>query len=295
MTDDLQNWINNFIIEFINTSPANSLKMESAEKAWDDVLIGYSSGADPLYESYRTEGFVGTGHWTPAESFAIRFPGIKVVPSELTVISWVLPQRDITKADNRREKFYPSRRWIQARFPGEEFNNCLRRHIVQELHRKGIPAVAPVLLPEWGWEKSARYTYSSKWSERHAAYASGLGTFGLCDGLITAKGKAHRVGSVVAKLVVPPSPRLYKNYHAYCLFFHDGSCKSCQKRCPVGAITETGHDKLKCADHIGKTCASYVKENFGFDGYGCGLCQTAVPCESGIPAKILKKMGSVHA
>jgi len=26
-----------------------------------------------------------------------------------------------------------------------------------------------------------------------------------------------------------------------------------------------------------------VKSNFGFDGYGCGLCQTKVPCESKIP------------
>jgi len=28
-----------------------------------------------------------------------------------------------------------------------------------------------------------------------------------------------------------------------------------------------------------------VKKEYGFDGYGCGLCQTRVPCESRIPAR----------
>lgn len=64
---------------------------------------------------------------------------------------------------------------------------------------------------------------------------------------------------------------------------------ACAKRCPVGAITENGHDKVKCWDYAGGTCARYVEERFGIKGYGCGLCQTGVPCESGIPKKILGK------
>jgi epoxyqueuosine reductase len=150
--------------------------------------------------------------------------------------------------------------------------------------------VAPSIIPEWNWEKSPKYVFVSKWSERHAAYAAGLGTFGLCDALITPKGKAHRVGSVVANIAIPPTPRPYDNHRAYCLFYHDGSCSACRKRCPVGAISENGHDKIKCWDHAGGTCAAFGKENYGFDGYGCGLCQTGVPCESRIPKKILKAL-----
>lgn len=288
MTTDVRIWLSNIVSEFLKDSPENSLKMEPDEKAWDEVLVGFSSGADPLYEAYKD--LVGEYHWTPLEIFSIKFPDVVVSPDDLTVISWVLPQREPTKADNRKEKFYPSRRWVQARFPGEEFNNCLRRHVVQELSSKGVRSVAPVLVPEWSWEKSPKYVFASKWSERHAAYAAGLGTFGLCDGLITAKGKAHRLGSVVANLVVPTTARPYEDHHAYCLFFFDGSCTGCRKRCPVGAISQAGHDKLKCWDHAGGTCAQYVKENYGFDGYGCGLCQTAVPCESGIPKKILQQL-----
>jgi len=106
------------------------------------------------------------------------------------------------------------------------------------------------------------------------------------------KGKAHRVGSVVADLTIPVTERPYDDHHAYCLFFYDGSCSGCRKRCPVGAITEEGHNKVKCWDHAGGTCGQYVKEHYRFDGYGCGLCQTGVPCESGIPKKILESLGS---
>jgi hypothetical protein len=27
----------------------------------------------------------------------------------------------------------------------------------------------------------------------------------------------------------------------------------------------------------------YIKSRYGFEGKGCGLCQTRVPCESRIP------------
>jgi epoxyqueuosine reductase len=288
MSVDAKIWVSEFIEKFVKNSADNSLRMDPDEKAWDEVLIGFSSGADPLYEAYKD--LVGETHWTPLEVFSIQFPDVAVSPDDLTVVSWILPQREATKADNRKETFYPSRRWVQARFPGEEFNNSLRRHVVQELDSKGTKSVAPLLLPEWSWGRSAKYVFSSKWSERHAAYAAGLGTFGLCDGLITPKGKAHRVGSVVANLSIPATARPYDDHHAYCLFFYDGSCTGCRKRCPVGAIAEKGHDKEKCWNHAGVTCAEFVKKNYGFDGYGCGLCQTRVPCESGIPKKILKSM-----
>jgi epoxyqueuosine reductase len=288
MTEDLRVLLAEIISEFVEHSSENSLRMEPDEKAFDDVLVGFSSGADPLFEAYKD--LVGVFHWTPVEIFALTFPDTPVRPDDLTVVSWVLPQRKATKADNRKETFYPSRRWIHARFPGEEFNNRLREHVVEELGRNRIKAVAPVLSPQWSMEKSPKYGFASKWSERHAAYAAGLGTFGLCDGLITPKGKAHRVGSVVANLAVPVTGRPYDDHHAYCLFYYDGSCKGCRKRCPVGAITEEGHNKEKCWNHAHVTCGQFIQENFGFSGYGCGLCQTRVPCESGIPKEILKSL-----
>lgn len=279
--EDLGLWIEGIISDFLQNSPENTLKNAHNEKAWEEALVGFSCGDDPLYQDYKK--YVGEFHWTPLEIFTKTFPGWSGKAADLTVISWILPQTERTKADNRQEVAYPSERWARARIFGEEVNVKLRHHVVGKLREKGILAVAPMLSPFWEAKVSELFGFASTWSERHAAYASGLGTFGLCDGLITPKGKAMRCGSVVANLKIPPTPRPYANHRAYCLFFSKGICGQCIKRCPAGAISEKGHDKVKCRSYLHPVTEDYVKKNFGFAGYGCGLCQTAVPCESKIP------------
>jgi len=276
------NWIESMIKDFINKSPENTLKNAKNEKAWADPLVGFSRGDDPLYQEYKK--YVGPFHWTPLEVFKITFPALEVTADQLTVISWILPQMESTKADLRRETVNPPESWARARIFGEETNVKLRKHVVATLKEAGIEAVAPMLSPLWARKESDQYVFASTWSERHAAYAAGLGTFGLCDGLITPRGKAMRCGSVVAQIKVPPTKRPYQDHHAYCLFFSKGTCGKCAQRCPADAITEAGHDKRKCRSYVEKT-ASYVKSQFNFDGYGCGFCQTGVPCESKIPLK----------
>jgi epoxyqueuosine reductase QueG len=203
----------------------------------------------------------------------------------LTVVAWILPQTKATKDDNRRQSRYPSERWSRARTFGEEVNVKLRRHIEKALCAAGMQAVAPMLSPQWTRKTSPRFGYASTWSERHAAYACGLGTFGLSDGLITAVGKAVRIGSVVARVRVDPSPRDYSHHQAYCLFYTQGICGKCIDRCPAGAITVGGHDKVRCKTYIRQVVMPYVRDRFGFPGKGCGLCQTDVPCESTIPTQ----------
>jgi epoxyqueuosine reductase len=217
------------------------------------------------------------------EIFTRTFEGITVKPRELTVISWILPQTSATKADNRKQSTYPAERWARARIYGEEVNVMLRKHVVAILQKNGHPALAPMLSDQWEKKKSEAYVIASTWSERHAAYAAGLGTFGLCDGLITPRGKAMRTGSVVARINIPPTKRPYSDHHAYCLFYTKGICGECISRCPVAALSEAGHDKIKCRNHLRPATEDYVKTHYGFDGYGCGLCQTKVPCESKIP------------
>ena len=164
-------------------------------------------------------------------------------------ISWILPQTTATKTDHRKQTEWPSERLARTRIFGEGVNDELRR------------------------------------LETHTAYAVGLGTFGLSDGLITRKGKAHRAGSVIANLVLSRTKRPYKDRHAYCLFYTKRTCGACIKRCPARAITESGHDKEKCLAYLDMTRA-YVESHYGFKGYGCCLCQVGVPCESHIPEGI---------
>jgi epoxyqueuosine reductase QueG len=282
-SDSLGNWLVNLIEDFIKQSPENSLQNAEQEKAFENPLVGFSRGADPLYQAYKD--YVGPFHWTPAEIFNLAFPDHSLKAEELTVISWILPQTRATKSDNRKEKNVPAERWARARIYGEEVNVKLRQAVVAALQEKGTPAVAPVLFPLWERKSSAHFVFASTWSERHAAYAAGLGTFGLCDGLITPRGKAMRTGSVVAALSLPPTPRPYTHHRAYCLYFTKGLCGKCISRCPVGALSKAGHDKVKCRTHIRTTTADYIKTHYGFEGFACGLCQTGVPCESKLPFK----------
>lgn len=263
-------------------SGENSLHNAANEPAFDEPLVGFSRGDDPIYREIKNH--IGDFHWTPFEIFHKTFPLAEVVPEELTVISWVLPQTEKTKRDQARERRFSSERWARSRLFGEDFILRLGSRVVAALKERGYDAVCPGTSPLWEKARSERYGIASTWSERHAAYASGLGTFGLCDGLITPAGKAVRLGSVVAHIDVPPTARPYTDRHEYCLFFSRGTCGACMKRCPVGAITKDGHDKDRCQPHTAITNREYCVENYGLDTTPCGLCQTGVPCESRIPA-----------
>lgn len=279
--------ISEIIRNFIRHSSANSLGSEASEPAWSEPLIGFSRGDDSLYRQFKED--IGKFFWTPGEIFEETF---HAAPRELTVISWVLPQTEATKRDNRKEKVYPSERWSRSRNFGEQANSALARHVTASLRQGGCRAVAPTLSPLWKWQTSERYGFASNWSERHAAHVSGLGAFGLCDGLITPRGKAMRCGSVVAEIDLNPTPRPYRDRHDYCLFYPDGKCGKCIERCPAGALGESGHDKQKCRDYLFNVVAPCAKARYGFESYGCGLCQTGVPCESAIPPERLPDRGS---
>jgi epoxyqueuosine reductase len=273
-------FITSLIVDYVAKSPNNSIKNAENEKAWAEPLVGFARGDDSLYQFYKEN--IGPFHWTPLEIFNLTFPEISVKPEELSVISWVLPHTESIKADLRKQTTTPSEKWIRARLYGENFNEELRKYVAEFLTKSGHPAVVPILSKSFKMGNSEHYGMASSWSERHAAYASGLGTFGLCDGLITAKGKAIRCGSVVARIQVPATPRPYQDHHAYCLFYAKGICGMCTTRCPSGATTKSGHNKELCAKQCNAT-AEYASKQLGLKSYGCGFCQTGVPCESRIP------------
>jgi epoxyqueuosine reductase QueG len=273
--------LENEIKRFCRNVDENYTGNKHGERLWDEPVVGYANGDDPVFDQLKKD--IGPFYWTPLEIFIKTFPETGVLPENLTVISWILPQTEATKADHRKETEYPSERWAISRLFGEKFNNWLREHVVELLQNSGIDAVAPVLSPHWGKNVSKRYGFASTWSERHAAYAAGLGTFGLCDGLITPLGKAIRCGSVVANISIQPAGRPYSDHHAYCLFYSKGTCKECIQRCPAGAISEKGHEKALCHKYLRQVAAPYTQKHYGLEVNNCGLCQTRVPCESQIP------------
>jgi len=290
--NNLALWLAEHIQEFCRTSPENNLKNKENDRACDEPLVGFSNGADPLYEFLQKD--IGSPYMVPIEIFRKSFPDTNAKAGDLTVISWILPNIPATIADNIKETALPSERWARAKHFGSRFDKILSQRVIDILNQAGYMAVAPQYTLFCTVGMSRKYGFASVWSERHAAYVSGLGTFGLCDGLITPKGKAMRCGSVIARVVVPSTPRPYTDPYAYCLYYAKETCGKCITRCPAGAISEKGHDKQLCHEYLMGITSPYVKTQFGIDDYGCGLCQTGVPCDIRNPVRSVENKREPH-
>jgi epoxyqueuosine reductase QueG len=280
---EFERWIVEETRRFVKEDPGNRLEGLDGSPIFQEPLVGFVAGDDPIFD--RLKQVIGEFHMTPAEVMGAiaRGRGIPVpAAAEVGVISYVLPISSETRKENSRMKDRPSERWAHTRLFGEQFNRKLQAHLVSVLEEKGHLAVAPemeeslfrMLLDEKvGW--------ASTWSQRHVAFSANLGSFGLSDGLITAAGKGHRVGSVVVDQALD-SPQRTEEVYRDCLSHRELGCRTCIKRCPADAISEAGHDKARCMEFVMKQIP-VVKEEYGIDIYGCGLCQTGVPCAEGVP------------
>jgi len=276
------------IKNFINENEQNRRTQLDYGTYWEEPLVGFASGSDPLFLEYKM--IIGSFHLTPREiiSAALRDERRGLLLSEIdqiSVISWVLPAPEDTRKSNRKEERFPSRLWAYTRDFGEACNTALKKHVVGFLEDLGYVAVAPSLMSSFQYFRDGKVGWASPWSERHVAYACGLGTFSLNDGLITPKGMAVRVGSVVTLLKLTPSEKRYRDHRENCLQFRNGKCGKCIPRCPAGAITEMGHDKDKCREYIDSEAPKAKRLEYGLKTPppSCGLCQTGVPCEFEIP------------
>ncbi|HWQ80622.1 MAG TPA: 4Fe-4S double cluster binding domain-containing protein [Anaerovoracaceae bacterium] len=249
---------------------------------WDRPLIGIAAGSDPYYDYLKEH--IGPFHWSPAEVFQLKYPG-PVLKEKLFVVSMVFPQAAETKLAQSKEKKRPCREWIVSRGEWEPLMKEFSGKLVEKLAGMGIRSVSIDLLPEFCTIRSKKLGHASKWSHRHSAYAAGLGTFGLSQGLITEKGKAVRITSLIVEAELLPSVRPYSAYNEWCLYFRNGSCGACMKRCPAGAITADGHDKEACDAYEEFFAERYWPEDIERGDYilGCGLCQAGVPCQNQKP------------
>jgi epoxyqueuosine reductase QueG len=287
-----ERFIEKAIRHFVKTSPLNRLESFGGEPIFEEPLIGFADSDDPLFAEYKK--VVHELHLSPKEVLTLHLT--ETLKDEapqvanVSVISFMLPINRETLRANAREKEGPSLRWNHTRWKGQEFIAGLSTYLVSRLETMGVHALAPEISPYFKIIQVSD-DFTSNWSQRHIAYAAGLGTFSLNEGFITSKGLAMRGGSVVAGIKLKPSIKPYEHHLANCLFYASGKCGECIRRCPGGAISEKGHDKMKCFEVLFEKQKPWLEGAYGsgFIGNyaGCGLCQTGVPCESRIPA--LKK------
>ncbi len=287
-TLSMEEKIRDSIVNFVKNSSANRMFHLDGSPFYENPLVGFADGRDPLFEQFKD--IIGNYHYTPQEVMETAVQAGDDVPNQdldkISVISYILPVTVQTRKSNRSQRHHPSLQWAHQRNCGERFNDAVRDHVAMEVREMGYLAVAPMRADYFKYimEEGPGGDVSSNWSERHAAYVAGLGTFSLNDGFITSKGIAMRCGNIVTNMPLQPSDRPYPDHYHNCLYYREGTCKICIKRCPVGAITEAGHDKQKCRWYLVDYLGPMLKSRYNCDWTtGCGLCQTAVPCEQSIP------------
>ncbi len=253
---------------FIETDSGN--RMPGGAIIFDQVLLGFVSADDPVFEEFRRETVIGPLFRPPRDW----------LPDASTVISYFLRFSEPVRRSNYEGEL-PSPEWLHGRFIGEEFNKKLRLHLVAELEKMGGTAVTPALDDNY---KADYENFKSNWSERHIAYAAGLGTFGLSRGLITKLGISGRFGSVITDLRFPGRPAPLTDPFKDCPYFEDKSCGVCIDRCPSGAITAEGKNKYACYRYTRvEDRVKSLRKKYGYDHSICGKCQVNVPCEDEIP------------
>jgi ferredoxin len=283
---DLTRFFDEEIKSFIMKNPDNRLKDIDDSPIFEEPLVGFASGDDPIFGDYKN--IIGDFHLTPGEVMEKHLREVVGVEQPevngTSVIVWCLPFAKGIRLASRQMTDGPSLHWNHGRWHGQAMNDAVARHVVSLLEEQGHRAVAPDKEPFFKVTDLPNGRCSN-WSQRHALYAAGMGTFGLTDAFITPKGMAMRCGSVVTDLKLTPTPRTYASHVANCPFLVDGTCGECIKRCPAGALSAQGHDKIKCRENVQVTQNSWLEKPGYIGKYaGCGLCQTKVPCEAGIPA-----------
>ena len=266
-------------VDFVSTSAANHVAAETAlspdfvgMRLFDAPIMGVAAAGDPLFEDLRNETVIGA-HFKPPPFW---------LEDARSVICFFLPlTRRIIEA-NRKDRQWPAPEWLHGRMEGQSFLNILSAWLAKGFEEAGHKALVPFQDPRYlasdldtpisdGGGKPRMFT--SNWSERHAAFIAGLGTLSLSRGLITKKGTAGRLFSLITSLELEPDLRPYSRHDEYCR-----RCGACIRQCPTSAISlEHGKDQVKCALFLAKTL-EFLKTR-----YGCGKCQVDVPCERRLP------------
>ncbi len=241
-------------------------------RIYEEPLFGAARADDPLFAELRRPDVLHPDAAMPDEWVA----GAK------SVISFFLPFTEQVINSNAGGA-EPSDEWLHARIEGQMAMNALGERLKKFLEGQGFAAAFPTT--------DARFKmlapYASNWSERHAAYICGLGTFGLSKGLITERGMAGRFGSIITDAETEPTPRKYSGPFDYCTM-----CGACQTLCPAKAIdisrgAALAKDQKICGDYVNMLKRPPHGPNARVR-YGCGKCQAKVPCSRAIPGAARK-------
>lgn len=306
--------VSGFLEDLFDRSELNRLPAEyGGHRIFKTPSIGVSAGDDPIIGRFKE--VVSSAHLTPAEMWsksarsrrgpradqpfgrprpdAGTWADLAALSAKIRVLSVVFPYtQSILEDGSRSTRRTPltglALNWAHA-FHTEVYEQTAQ-FFVENGHR--------ILVPQHSRFHSVMLRPSSPrvisaWSERHYAFASGLGTFGLAEHLITEHGCNVRLASFITDAPLSVTPRVNDDPFANCLHYARGTCAKCATRCPSRALTKDSHKKLLCelirqkeSARVRREIAPFLKPITRRFLYvpvkerpiGCAICQYDVPC-----------------
>lgn len=229
----------------------NTMANSDTETRYREPIIGFASTTDPIFMEIKQ--IVGLHHLNPKEIF----------PEARTVVAFFLPfEKELVKHNLKSGVVKES---IQASVDTSQLIREINEKLKTELAKNGVTVIVPKVIFDY-----KNNGFDVLWSHKSAAYAAGLGTFGVNQMLITQAGCAGRIGSLLLSAEIPPTPRPKGEF---CRHKKGEKCLVCVDRCHSGALSLNGFDKEKCFMWLQEEEKAYPELN----QHGCGKCTTG-PC-----------------
>ncbi len=243
--DQVRNFIENLIGDLVEQCHNKT--------SYGKPVIGYGTVDNPLFTDLKE--LIDADHLIPRD----------LLPGAKTVIAFYLPfSSQIVQANLKNPQV--AAEWALAY---QETNSLLEgicHNLSHQLNQIGVKSA--FLPPTHNFHREKLVSY---WSHKHVGYICGLGNFGLHRMLITERGCAGRLTSLVIDYPLDATTRKAK---AYCLYSRKGTCQKCIEACPSGALTISGLDRETCYNHL-------LQIDADFSGHGeldvCGKCACACP------------------
>jgi epoxyqueuosine reductase QueG len=235
----------------VDTIIKNIVASSGTETGYREPLIGFASTTDPIFIEIKK--IVGLHQLHPKEIF----------PEAKTVVAFFLPfEKELVKQNLKSGVVKES---IQASLDTSHLIREINEKLKTELAKDGVTVIVPKAIFDY-----KNNGFDVLWSHKSAAYAAGLGTFGINQMLITQAGCAGRIGSLLIAAEISPTPRPKEEF---CRHKKGEKCLVCVDRCQSGALSLKGFDKEKCFMWLQEEEKAYPELN----QHGCGKCATG-PC-----------------
>jgi epoxyqueuosine reductase QueG len=261
MHEPIRNIIREFVKEYQTRDCCHSM--------YGEPIVGFADAEHPYILSLPK--LISPAHQLPKD----------VLPDARSIVVYYVPFTKELAKSNRAAGVLASPEWARTYEETNAMFGELNQTIIDFVAKNGGKAAVS---PQAGTFDQVKLI--SNWSQRHIAYAAGLGTFGINNMLITEKGCCGRCSTVVTNLELPVGQPMKEEL---CLYKKNGRCGACVRHCPGGALTTEGYDRDKCYVICGKNAEVYTEFGSSYtteDGTAansigsevCGKCITGSPC-----------------